>query len=207
MTEAEWLECTDPMPMLGGLLERRRLSNRWKQLFACACCRRSWPLLTDPRSRKAVETAERFCDGLGSLMELQVAAQEAYAAIPTGHPSRRVSVGGKAWRDRGLRQCVTLAAWFTTGSQSLTIAWRGVFAEVAEQRGLAAGGEHWQCGLLRDIIGNPFRPVALNPAWQTPTVLALAQAAYDNRILPGGTLEPARLAVLADSLEEVGCDN
>src|SRR5262245_39016387 len=58
-------------------------------------CRRIWPLLTDPRSRKAVETAERFCDGLASLMELQVAAQEAYAAIPTGHPSRRVRVGEK----------------------------------------------------------------------------------------------------------------
>jgi hypothetical protein len=63
------------------------------------------------------------------------------------------------------------------------------------------------CVLLRDIVGNPFRPVPINPAWQTPTVVALAQAAYDNRILPAGTLEPARLAVLADALEEAGCDN
>jgi hypothetical protein len=36
---------------------------------------------------------------------------------------------------------------------------------------------------------------------------ALATAASDNRILPAGTLEPARLAVLADALEEAGCDN
>src|SRR5262249_21623387 len=61
--------------------------------------------------------------------------------------------------------------------------------------------------ILRCTFGNPFRPVTLNAASQTPTVLALAQAAYENRILPAGTLEPARLAVLADALEEAGCNN
>src|SRR4051794_29372089 len=35
----------------------------------------------------------------------------------------------------------------------------------------------------------------------------LTHAAYDNRILPSGMLEPARLAILADALEEAGCDN
>jgi hypothetical protein len=66
---------------------------------------------------------------------------------------------------------------------------------------------HAQTNLLRDIFGNPFRPVSLNPTWQTPTVGSLAHAAYDNRTLPAGTLEPNRLAVLADALEEAGCDN
>jgi hypothetical protein len=47
--------------------------------------------------------------------------------------------------------------------------------------------------------------VAFDPAWRTPAVLAQAQAAYDNRTLPAGTLEPDRLAVLADALEEAGC--
>jgi hypothetical protein len=61
--------------------------------------------------------------------------------------------------------------------------------------------------LIRDIFGNPFRPVTLTAAWQTPTVLALAQAADDDRTLPAETLDPARLAVLADALEEAGCDN
>jgi hypothetical protein len=36
-------------------------------------------------------------------------------------------------------------------------------------------------------------------------VLALAQATYDGRTLPAGTLEPDRLAVLADALEDAGC--
>src|SRR5438067_1707588 len=33
--------------------------------------------------------------------------------------------------------------------------------------------------LLRDIFGNPFRPVTLDPAWRTATVLSLGQAIYD----------------------------
>ena len=62
-----------------------------------------------------------------------------------------------------------------------------------------------RAGLLRDVFGNPFRPVRLKRVWRTPDVLALAQAAYDERRLPSGELEPARLAVLADALEEAGC--
>src|SRR5262249_8421778 len=64
---------------------------------------------------------------------------------------------------------------------------------------------HTKCDLLRDIFGNPFRPVAFDPTWRTPTVTALVTAAYDDRILPAGTLDLARLAVLADALEDVGC--
>ncbi len=61
------------------------------------------------------------------------------------------------------------------------------------------------CCLLRDLFGNPFQPVALNPAWRTPTVTALATAAYEERHLPAGTLDPDRLAILADALEDAGC--
>jgi hypothetical protein len=36
-------------------------------------------------------------------------------------------------------------------------------------------------------------------------VVALAQAAYDNRDRFAGTLDPARLTALADALEVAGC--
>jgi hypothetical protein len=59
--------------------------------------------------------------------------------------------------------------------------------------------------IAREVFGNPFRPVAISPGRQTAQVVALAQAAYDQRELPADTLDAARLAVLADALEEAGC--
>ena len=59
--------------------------------------------------------------------------------------------------------------------------------------------------MLHCVFGNPFRPVVLNPAWRTPIVTALATAAYEDRVLPAGTLDPDRLAILADALEDAGC--
>ena len=64
-----------------------------------------------------------------------------------------------------------------------------------------------QTRLLRCMFGNPFRPVSINPVWLTPTVSNLAQSAYDERIMPSGELDPSRLAVLSDALEESGCDD
>jgi hypothetical protein len=62
--------------------------------------------------------------------------------------------------------------------------------------------------MLRCVFGNPFRPVSLEPAWlgwRDGLVRRLAEAAYGERTLPEGTLDPGRLAVLADALEDAGC--
>ena len=45
------------------------------------------------------------------------------------------------------------------------------------------------------------------PRLAHPDRLRLAHAAYEERIMPSGELDPARLAVLSDALEEAGCDN
>jgi hypothetical protein len=83
----------------------------------------------------------------------------------------------------------------------------GVGYVIAARNAVGVAEAERQTRLVIEVFGNPFRLVTLNTAWQTPTILALAQAAYDNRILPAGTLELDRLAVLADALEEAGCDN
>jgi hypothetical protein len=65
-----------------------------------------------------------------------------------------------------------------------------------------------QSALFRDIFGNPFHPVTVDPswlAWNGSIVPKLARSAHEERELPGGHLAVGRLAVLADALEEAGC--
>jgi hypothetical protein len=66
-----------------------------------------------------------------------------------------------------------------------------------------------QCQLLRDLFGPlPFRPPPVLPpsvrTWNHGTVLKLATAIYEDRVLPAGTFRSDRVAVLADALE-AGC--
>ncbi|MBX4200796.1 hypothetical protein KW786_01565 [Candidatus Parcubacteria bacterium] len=58
---------------------------------------------------------------------------------------------------------------------------------------------------MREVFSNPFRSVKVDRAWQTPTVTSLASAAYEERQLPSGHLDTARLAILSDAFEEAGC--
>jgi hypothetical protein len=55
-------------------------------------------------------------------------------------------------------------------------------------------------GLIRCVFGNPFRLVTVDPAWVTPTAVAIATGVYVERAFD-------RLPILADALEDAGCDN
>jgi hypothetical protein len=71
------------------------------------------------------------------------------------------------------------------------------------------GAQEHLSRLVRDLFGNPFRPVLVKPewlSWQGGLVARLAEAAYERRGTPDGLLCPDTLAVLADALEEAGCD-
>ncbi|MBM3980898.1 MAG: hypothetical protein FJ304_11545 [Planctomycetes bacterium] len=57
-----------------------------------------------------------------------------------------------------------------------------------------------QPALLRDIFGNPFRPVTFDPAWRTDTATTLARQMYEAR-------EFGAMPILADALQDAGCDN
>jgi hypothetical protein len=79
-----------------------------------------------------------------------------------------------------------------------------LFCAVAEAMHAIGSGECEHAALatlLRDIIGPlPFRRVAIETSCLTPTVLAIAHGIYDDRVFDC-------LPVLADALEEAGCDH
>ena len=82
MTEQEWLAGDDPTPMLEFLWGKG--SDRKMRLFAVACCRRIWHLLSDTRSQLAVEIAECYADGSATLGELTIALENSKAAYRDG---------------------------------------------------------------------------------------------------------------------------
>src|SRR3972149_4428833 len=57
------------------------LDDRTLRLWAAWCVRQVWRLVTDVRSRSAVETAERYAVGEATLGELTAARAAAWAAL------------------------------------------------------------------------------------------------------------------------------
>jgi len=66
MTERDWLEATDPQPMLAFLRNSGRASNRKLLRVGAACRRRLLALFPGGELRRAVECGERAADGQGT---------------------------------------------------------------------------------------------------------------------------------------------
>ncbi len=57
-----------------------------------------------------------------------------------------------------------------------------------------------QIRFLRDIFGNPFRPVTFAPEWRTEAAVGIAAKMYDSR-------DFGNMPVLADALQDAGCEH
>jgi hypothetical protein len=211
LTEAEWFNGDDSEKLFSFLVTRARsrrcrLPHRQFRLFACACCRRVWQLLTDERSRAAVEVSERFADGLAKRSELGRAcraAGAASAALGKGRPEAYLAARLSMWAAADSIQDV--AGGTAADAEDLAALLAGT-ATAAAREAARRSESRRQCDLFRDLFGNPFRPLpAPDAAWLTPTVLGVAVAACEDRVSPPGTLDSDRLRVLADALEEAGC--
>lgn len=197
MTEVEWVACTDPEPMLEFL--HGQVSDRKLRLFACACCRRVWHHLTSETGRHAVEVAERFADGLAGREELQ-AAYAATKPAGCGEPDN--------WDQLCAPRCAAgeepaLAAARVADLRSARAACMDYPFEVCKgiYDAVWVGERREQASLLREIIGNPFRPTPTDPVWvnvKDGRLSRTARSIYLERRF-------ADLPALADHLEEAGC--
>jgi hypothetical protein len=194
MTEAEWMTCADPRPMLEFL--HGKVSDRKFRLFTVACCRRIRHLINDRECRKAVDVAEEHADGLVTDRELA----QADAAVTARVAKERLAAwstldGYVRYMAAGATQCS--AKW---GQLSYFAASAARCASQARSAAEGMGESEAQCLLLREIVGNPFRRVAIDPACRTDEVTQLAQAIYGE-----GAFE--RLHELTDALRGAGCDD
>jgi hypothetical protein len=200
MTEAEWLECTDSRKMLDFL--EGKASDRKLRLFAVACCRRIWHLLPNDSCRTVVELRELSVEGLDTKQQLREVEErfwdDSWEKVSGlfGYYFGREAVAYLLYND----ECdgadgVAWQAAVAAGTGQLQPDGHSYKASDAEQAA--------QSFLVRDIFGNPFRLVALDPAWliwHDATIPRLARTIYDERAFD-------RMPILADALEEAGCND
>jgi hypothetical protein len=203
MTEAEWLASEDPVAMLQFLFTG--VHDRRLRLFACACCRRVWHLMQSEQCQPAVEFAERFADGFGTDEERSSRRRDAHQATQARGTTPAPT------EPRWLRRAASAAYYSVAGdaakaalgSRELAVEaliWREGGHNACDWRAIVDREHREQSSLIRDIFGNPFRPVSLNTAWLTSDVVALARGIYDERAFD-------RMPILADALQDAGCEN
>jgi len=172
MTEAEWSGCSDPTAMLSFL--GARLSKRKQRLFAVACCRRIWHLFVREESRQAVETAERYAEGVAAAKELGATHHLAIRAMRecsewfharAALAAADAAAGHLLWefRNPGAPEHDPAFAAANAVSEYSRVLLRRQsrrHSNSAERR-----EREMQSHLLRDVSGTPFRRPERDPAW------------------------------------------
>jgi hypothetical protein len=164
-----------------------KASDRKARLFACGVGFYLLPYLGDERSRRVIEVAEKHADGLATASELDAARESAIEAN-LGFASHTVSLLGDRF------------AW--QAARVVVISLQQAQAEVSAKdwsKTLVARSRT----LLHCVFGNPFSSATINPsfrAWNGGTIVRLSEAIYNDRAFD-------RLPMLADALEDAGCDD
>jgi hypothetical protein len=157
MTEPEWLACSNPESMLRFLKDKAE--DRPFRLFAVACCRRLWQLVTEDVYRNAVDVAERYANGLASEGELRSAYDTAAGAAgdDDANIAFAITAALPAFADvsevaeRTARAIASEAfAVVPPSADDMTAANAAYDAAWTAERAA-------QARLLRDVFGNPFR--------------------------------------------------
>jgi hypothetical protein len=203
MTEAEWFTCRIPTLLLE-IIEQRS-SPRKLLLFLVACYRSLRQLMLLPHFGRLAEATESFADGeiseeewAGCLQEAQREALSLRDVSDLIKPCWRYPLSSAASLSQLLAR---QAKFFAQGGEGRPEPFVGTYTfdgEIYERERAV------QAELLRDLFANPFRPSpTVSSAWLTwdsELVVRLARGAYAER-------DFERLPILADALEDAGCDS
>jgi hypothetical protein len=193
MTEEEWLQSSSSQEMLKQLPVRpacRRL-----RLFCVACHRQHLDEFADPRERRAIDVAEWLADGQASEEDLR----STEAGLLDFEDETDHELGGATEFCLFVQSQILMPKIGIEDAISCArvIAYQAAFGEGGFE-GLDEELDFDQAVALRDIFGNPFRPVAVDPRWRTSDAVGLARGIYEERAFD-------RLPLLADALMDAGC--
>jgi len=218
LTEPQWLAEPLLVEMTDFIADEG--SERKLRLFTHACCQRIGHLLVDPRSKAALAALARYADSecdrseLGACCDGALSAKRAIeeplcwdGCLHTTAESLAASAicyASSPSYDGAFRKPYYHNSTVTAAANAALVATGSVAYAQAQSRSdseSAQGTEAVvQSLLLRDIFGNPFRPVSVDLSWLTSTVLQLASGIYADRAFD-------RMPILADALQDAGCDS
>jgi hypothetical protein len=183
--------------------------SQWSKRPQTAAIRLSLLLADESGRHQAMQVAERYADGLATEKKREAAYKKAdrernsrlYWSQSTAPAMVAcLALGPKVLNPRA----AATKAQFTVAMDEMNKhpgTRRGWPLEDPEFVALMdLERKNYQVPILRDIFGNPFRPVTIDPSWLTSTVKQLAQAIYTDLVFE-------RLPILSDALEDAGCNN
>jgi hypothetical protein len=181
MDEQAWLDSDNLIRLLDHL--QADADSRKTLLLTAACFHRLWQRLPK-ECRDWARRAESVAKGAASPNSLQETWEQVEDVLAY-LDARHNGVGS--------------GTEFSALLDIATVRW---LADWPQEEGATAWTDERQAQavLVREVFGNPFRLVSLDPAWRTPAILHLAQAVYDDRAFD-------HLPILADALEEAGGTN
>ena len=221
MTERTWRDSKNLADHLTYLCTKRGLGDRKVQLLCCAFCRRQERHISAAGIRHLLTRMESFADREVTRDELRETLH---------HTQSRSNVGQNGYDQDNPASTIhysvlQFAKWLLLNPEApdnwdheddLPDDW---FEEpripyplrIAQMISDAIDSDveiedKWsyerdqQLLLLRDIFGNPFRPVEIDPRWLTSTVADLSRFIYEERAFD-------KMPILADALTDAGCDS
>ncbi|HUR55082.1 MAG TPA: hypothetical protein VMZ71_13195 [Gemmataceae bacterium] len=185
LSDGGWQECRDPLAMLCYL--HGRSGGRKFRLFAAACARDEFASGTIPAGECPTERLPRYYD---SILEAE--------AFADGGPALSFHLDPFHWVAQPVCDVITDedVAHAALGFNADVGLWTTPIEEIVP-RMIARYHTH-PAHYIRDIFGNPFRPVSFAPSWGTSTAIALARQMYEAR-------DFSAMPILADALQDAGC--
>jgi hypothetical protein len=226
-TAEDWQRATDVFPLWCMARDQTRFNRRLvnpervkrynrRQLYllGVAFCRRVEDLFPHSSCHKALTVAEAFAEGTAKVGKLE-AATEAVDLVDEGEPDLPVA----KWAAARAVYWLGPDDYRVTEALEMVVDVAGYRAALAARilrpdAGYEAGERVWNrkpfkdgkkkeekalCGIVRDVLGNPFRPVNFSK-WRTSTAIALAKQMYKSN-------DFSAMPILADALQDAGCGN
>jgi hypothetical protein len=204
-----WQQCAEPEAMVEYYGKRKCFTERKARLIMLACCQRHPGFMKHSSVRPSLATlVKHYADPNAPDKPLDSPEARSLHKMLDEHTDQMIRRPNCNRMAFVMRCAVLVAAEPVSVMKQRQQAFEHLVYSCMHDVAVAIGKNirpdpaEWaaQADILREVLGNPFKPVTVKPAWLTDTVVALARHAYQ-------TEDFSTLPILADALQDAGCEN